>query len=228
MVSDSGQKSIEIMVQKLKGKGYEVVIEPSPAEIPFELPDYQPDLLATKGDENLIIEIKSKNFPRSIERYKAISDIISRQSNWRFMLSTIDDNYQDEGVQLTVEANTESVTKLLTKLELILDSESSNLALPYLWTAYISGMRIVGQRKGIPIDAVSDKSVLNYMYSLGEISNEEYSKALSYLSLRNAMVHSLDIEISKDQMDEVRFFIIHKLVEWELVSQDFLKLHVQK
>ncbi|UBF26077.1 hypothetical protein K9N68_31855 [Kovacikia minuta CCNUW1] len=225
MVSNSEQRtSIEVVAQALEEKGYSVVIEPSPSTIPFELPNYQPDLLATRGDEHLIIEVKSRDFARPLERYKEISEIVSRQKNWRFMLSTIEDRYQDEGTVLTTDIDTKSLAKFISKLELILDTENYDLALPYLWTAYISGMRILGQRQGVPIDAASDKSVLNYMYSLGEISNEEYSNSLQYLKLRNEIVHRLDIKISKEQANEMRLFVIGKLVEWGLLSKDLLTL----
>lgn len=226
MISSSERRAIEVVAQELEEKGYSVVVEPKPATLPFELPSYQPDLLASRGDEHLIIEIKSKDFPRTLERYKEISEIVGRHKNWRFMISTIEDRC-DEGAVLTTNIDVDSLSKLIVKLKFIFDAENYELAVPYLWTAYISGMRIIGQYRGVPIDAASDKSVLNYMYSLGEISYEEYSRSLQYLKLRNKIVHGLDFEMSRDQASEMRFFVVEKLVDWGLISQDLLAFNHQ-
>jgi hypothetical protein len=48
------------IVEKYKLQGFEVVIEPSKSLIPFDLGNYCPDLIASKGlDEGYIIEIKN-------------------------------------------------------------------------------------------------------------------------------------------------------------------------
>lgn len=228
MTKRSEREAVEMVAREFEEKGYSVAMEPDPATLPFDLPNYRPDFLATRGDEHLIIEIKSRASPRSLERYKEIAEIVGRQKNWRFMLSTIEEQYQDEGTALTTDVDTTALSQLIKKLELLFNSENYALALPYLWTAYISGMRIVGQNNGVPVDATSDKSVLNYMYSLGEISNDEYSESLQYLALRNELVHRLDVQISEAQANEMRFFVIGKLIEWGLLNKDLLPMSLSK
>lgn len=206
------------VVNDLKEKGYSVITEPDPSIIPFDLHQYRPDILATRGNENLIIEIKARGSHRSIERYKEIAEIVSGHENWRFMLSTIDETDPTERSPIEDPADPRSLSRMLNKLENLLSGENYDLALPYLWSVYISAMRIVGERAGVPVDVTSDRSVLNHMYSLGEISSDEYESARKFLEIRNKAVHSLEVNISREEISEMYHHTKHKLLEWGLIQ----------
>jgi hypothetical protein len=214
----NSELAVRSTVDDLRKQGYAVIVEPDPASIPFDLQQYRPNILATRGDENLIIEIKTRGDHRSIERYQEIAKIVGSHENWRFMLSTIDELEPIDRASGENQANPQSLKQMLNKLELLLSSENYDLALPYLWSVYISAMRIVGQRADVPIDITSDRSVLNYMYSLGEISGDEYESARTFLELRNKAVHSLEVDVSREAMLEMYGHTQHKLREWGLIQ----------
>ncbi len=218
-MSGSTQEKLAVQstANELKEKGYSVVVEPDPSIIPFDLNRYRPDILATRGDENLIIDIKLRGSHRSIERYKEIADIVGSHENWRFMLSTIDDIEPIERTLSEGQADPQTLKKMLDRLETLLSGENYDLALPYLWSVYISAMRLAGEKAGVPIDATSDRSVLNYMYSLGEISNDEYELAQNFLENRNRAVHSLALSISREATFKMYNHTKHKLLEWSLI-----------
>ncbi len=218
MMIDRERIAIETIAKELEDNGYTVFIEPDTSMIPFDLQNYRPDILATNTEENLIVEVKSRSTPRTIERYKHIAETISKQKKWRFMLTTVDDQYQSEHTAIKSDFDIEAITKILHKLDRLFETESYDLALPYLWSVYISGMRTVGYKHGVPIDATTDKSVLNYMYSLGEISNDEFEQSLLFLNLRNQLIHTFDISITKEQSIEMREYVKKKLVDWNLLT----------
>lgn len=218
MMNDRERIAIETIAKELEGNGYTVFIEPDASMIPFDLQNYRPDIFATNNKENLIVEVKSRSNPRTIERYKQIAETVSKQKNWRFMLTTVDDKYQSEQAVIRSDFDIEALPKILHKLDRLFETESYDLALPYLWSIYISGMRTVGYKHDVPIDTTTDKSVLNYMYSLGEISNEEFEKALSFLNLRNQLIHTFTIQITKKQAIEMREYVKKKLVDWGLLT----------
>jgi len=218
MTKDRHRIAINTIAKELEENGYTVVIEPDPSMIPFDLQNYCPDILATNDRENLIVEVKSRSTPRSIKRYKQISETVSKQQNWRFMLTTVDDRYQSEGPLIKADIDTEAFPKILHKLDRLFETESYDLALPYLWSVYISGMRTIGYKHGVPIDVTTDKSVLNYMYSLGEISNEEFKKSLFFLDLRNKLINTFDSQITKEQAIEMQDYVKKKLVDWGFLT----------
>jgi len=212
----SKQQTVQSTANDLKKQGYVVVIEPDSSSIPFDLKQYRPDILATRGDENLIIDIKTRGSRRSIERYQEIAEIVGSHENWRFMLSTIDATAS--GYSSTNHPSVEALNQMLSKLDSLLSGNNYDLALPYLWSVYIAGMRIAGEHSAIPIDATSDRSVLDYMYSLGELSSDEYEFARSFLELRNKAVHSVEVNISKEAVLEIYQHTKCKLNEWELTQ----------
>jgi hypothetical protein len=51
---------ISAVAERYRLDGYEVVIEPEPNAIPFDLGGYRPDLLARKGGVTTIVESRAK------------------------------------------------------------------------------------------------------------------------------------------------------------------------
>ncbi len=211
-------RAIEKIANELKDDGYVVVIEPDSALIPFDLRGYRPDLLATRDGENLLVEVKTRNHSRSLERYREIAAIVSQQKNWRFLLSTVGEDTPNSTV-LDGAIEVDALARLMKQLDPLLDGESYILAVPYLWHVYIAGMRAAGRGAGVPIDATSDSSVLNYMYSLGEISNEDLRRSRELLNLRNEVAHGVtSTTISRNDTLALRDFVKKKLADWGLLS----------
>lgn len=219
-MNKSVQESLAIRstAEDLRKQGYAVTVEPASAVIPFDLKQYRPDILASRGDENLIIDIKARGSRRSIERYKEIAEIVGSHKNWRFMLSTVDETEPDGYTAVGQRPDTDSLGRMLGKIDLLLSGENYDLAIPYLWLVYVSALRIVGERAKVPMDETSDGSVLNYLYSMGELSADEYELAKNFLALRNKTAHRLDVEISKETVLELYRHTQQKLREYDLVQ----------
>ena len=73
-------KATRSLAKQLEDEGYAVIIEPSPEQMPFTLGGYIPDLLATKKNDNLVIEIKPRNTPNLVSRYREVADMIQTHS----------------------------------------------------------------------------------------------------------------------------------------------------
>src|SRR5438876_11043331 len=67
-------------------KGYKVIIEPSRGDIPSFIKNYQPDIIATSDNDNVIIEVKTRTDFSTIEKLRDIADIVNKRENWRFEL----------------------------------------------------------------------------------------------------------------------------------------------
>ena len=206
-----------LIAKELEEQGYSVTLDPDPTLIPFSLKNYRPDLLATRSQENLIVEVKTREDTRSIERYKAIAEEIGKHKGWRFMLSTIDEPYQSESPGIKQELSDDAILRALSMIDLLLESNSFEMAIPYLWTVYISGMRSAGRRQGIPVDATTDRSVLNYTYTMGLLSAADYEKSRSFLSIRNKMIHTFECGLGKRDVQSLVDFTKNKLHEWQVV-----------
>lgn len=75
-----------------EARGYDVIERPRPDEFPFEVEysvSYRPSLLARRGDENIVFEIRES--PGSLRRPMQRSEEIRKHRNWSFFLITGED-----------------------------------------------------------------------------------------------------------------------------------------
>jgi Holliday junction resolvase len=208
----------KLLAKELEDQGYSVIFEPDPSQIPFSIINCQPDLIATGAAGNLIVEVRTRSDSRSIERYKQIAEEVSKHNGWQFMLSTIDDSYQNESPEIKQELSDDAIIRALARIDSLLGSDSYEMAVPTLWCIFISGMRSSGRRKGLPMDATNDRSVINYMYSWGQISASEYEESKAFLSIRNQLVHTFEANLSKNQVQRLVEFTKQKLCEWGIIT----------
>lgn len=211
--------AVRKMAKRLESDGYNVVVEPGADAIPFNVFGYRPDILATRGKEHVLVEVKTTSTERSLETYKRIADAVAKRPNWRFMLTTVSaDSDSDDGVATPI-ANEDEIRSLLQRLDPLIDSDNFAFAVPYLWNAIMAGLRTRAFAKNVPVDATSDLRVINYMYSLGEISHADYETLRSYSELRNEVTHSISAHVSRAQVVEFREYVRKKLEEWGLLPQ---------
>jgi uncharacterized protein YutE (UPF0331/DUF86 family) len=79
---------VDRVAQKLVGDGYEVRVEPGPGFLPGELAHFRPDILATRGDENLVVEVKLTPDPAAGGPLQALAEAVRKRPGWRFELVT--------------------------------------------------------------------------------------------------------------------------------------------
>lgn len=89
-------EKVQSMAQDLSQKGYEVLIEPSNSQLPFDLEGYNPDLIARKNNEGIIVEIKGNLKHLSVDKFQNIAQRIASHDGWRFILVPIEK--QDEEI----------------------------------------------------------------------------------------------------------------------------------
>jgi hypothetical protein len=209
---------------QLEQDGYTVAIEPGASAVPFDLAGYQPDIIAKKGGETVIVEVKTRSSPQTLERYKHIAERVATQPHWRFLISTVSPDTLDEDAPSTNSEDLQALTAYLSRVSLLLRSENDAFATPYLWSALMHAMREYSSRKGVPVDSNSDLRVLNYMYSLGELSNEDYQQARHYHALRNNLLHRLDAQPDRSQVLGLAAFLKAKLQEWGIPGGEVLQV----
>lgn len=213
-MSDNHRMAVKNIARQLEKDGYVVQIEPAAAIIPFDLFGYQADILATKGEERLLVEVKTADSRRSLEKYKKISDIVSRHPNWRFLLTTVPPAVEPEEAIAPPDVGRDEIRALVQRLDALLASESYSFAIPYLWNALMAGLRTRAFERKVPVDAVSDLRVISYMYSSGEISHEDYETMRRYYELRSSQTHSVSLAVPKAEVFELRDYVGDKLKEW--------------
>lgn len=197
-----------LIAKRYEEQGYAVTIEPEPHVIPFSLGGYHPDLLATKGKENLLVEVKIAGAKRDEQRYFRLAEEIERHQGWRFMLVTVPEDELQEQISSADDSSVLSIRANLRKIDQLLGHpDFAKFVVPHLWVAYIVALRQLVRREMGNVRDSSDFSLLNKAYSDGVISIEEYEQGRNFLHLRNLAVHSLTAEASADECKKFRRMI---------------------
>lgn len=207
------------LAKKYRDNNYEVEIEPSSNHVPFDLNGYRPDMIATKGDAKLIIEVKQKIQRVSIERLQEIAQLISRHEGWRFIVVTPDDienNYlPDDG---NVCPTWEELSKQANKIPVIIESIGNAASLVYIWGLIEAVLRRYAIDLSIPIERLPFTRIAKHLYSIGELSVDELNLLLTTQVARNKAAHGYHVEITRDELNHSVDFINGMLSNKKLVT----------
>ena len=196
---------VKSLAEKYVNEGFDVVIEPkmNQLQLPFDLGNYQPDIIATKNNSGLVIDVKTSPSRVSVENLQDISEKISRHSGWHFLLVTLEDLPSWE----ELIDNFSQVGKLI---------ENNNIepAFLFLWSVFEGALRKRAVDASIPIERLPVIRLLRSMYSLGELSISEFDIIQACLKERNRMVHGYIQKLDLEVLHTFIMLIVKLLVEW--------------
>lgn len=171
--------------------GYQVETNPDLKCLPFDLRGYRPDLIATRDDEKLIVEVKGSVLRASIDRYKEIAELVSSYPGWRFVLVTPDD-ISDVGASRIL--GWEQIIKRRLGAARLLETGQTSAAFLLLWTALEAAMRRQARESQDPAERLPVSSLVKHLYSSGELSMEQYDRANRHLRTRNQVAHGYEVD----------------------------------
>lgn len=183
------------LAKRYAERGYVVALNPPPSAFPFSLGGYQPDILASKGDEKLVLSIKTADVEIDTEFVKRAAEQIGKHEGWTFLIATLPEEEMEERPLIAAcGMSTRSIESRLRYLDrLAAKPDLAGLVLPKIWVAYVSLLQILLVKEDVDINPRTDLNLLNNAYSLGILSFQEYETARQLLELRDRAVRSLDI-----------------------------------
>jgi len=205
------------IAEKYKSQGFEVVIEPSRSLIPFDLGNYYPDLMARKGvNEGYIIEIKNSIAKISVDRYREIAEIVAQHHGWRFLLITGEDissgDPKDDSELLTWE----QMLQRQEKAQRFLAMGEVEVAFWYLWGILEAAMRRQARQVAIPIERFPANSLINHLYSQGELSMEEFDQVRVIQAIRDRLAHGYQLLNLEEPTKQLQVLVNELIAMWKI------------
>src|SRR3954465_2370643 len=77
------------IAEEYRSRGYEVFEAPSAEQLPDFLSGYQPDLLIRKGNEAIVVEVKSRSSLAKDPRIRDLARLLQTKPNWNFELVVV-------------------------------------------------------------------------------------------------------------------------------------------
>lgn len=208
---------VESLIKKYRDEGFTVIQNPKADQLPFDLDNYQPDILATKNqnESGLIIEVKTSISPVSVERLQSVAEEISRHPGWHFLLVTLED-IEAESLPGTSEElpSWEEIIDHFSQVSKLIENNNIEPAFLFLWSVFEGALRKRSLDVSIPIERLPAIRLLRSMYSLGELSISEFDIIQACLEERNRLAHGYIQKLNSQILTAFVILFVKLLIEW--------------
>lgn len=183
------RQRLERIADEYRAQGYDVLVEPSGRDVPSFLENHRPDLIARRGDERLVIEIKPSPAVAGGDRVRDLAERIEREPGWKFVLiatSPAEELLPGERLSLLSEAE---VGQRLEQARLLLDSGHREAAFLLAWSAIEGQLRAMAVAEGLPLPRPDTPTLLRQSVSLGLVDREQHRLLTEAYRSRGAVAH---------------------------------------
>ena len=178
------------LAEEYRDKGYEISFHPNPEDLPDFLRNYRPDMVVRRGEEAVIIEVKSRRtLSSSSSQYlQNLAQSVEQHPGWRFEL--VMTNPEDTVYSPNAE-NSLQQPEIETRLQVArqLATQYPESAILYSWSLVEATLRLVAEQEGISLQRLDPLYLIKQLVIEGIISRPEYQLLINSLSLRNAIAH---------------------------------------
>jgi hypothetical protein len=180
---------LEEIAAEYEARGYEVLVEPSPEQLPEFLVGFRPDLVARGPNDCVVVEVKVGTQTAASERFRELAETIQRQPGWRFSLVVIDPRSDEVAPPTQPLLDRQAIVDRLERANELLQTGAPDAAFLLMWISVEALLRHIATREGLPLERVPSSSLLKELFSLGILSRSELEVAQRAFAVRNALVH---------------------------------------
>lgn len=195
--------------------GYEVTVEPNPNVVPFDLGNYRPDLIVQKGDQAIIIEVKTAADHISVDQFQTVAEEVRRHSGWRFVLVTAQDISSAPLVEENMNQPTwAEISEQADHAQHLAELGEKDAAYLILWIAFERMLRLQVRSIALPVDRLDSSILIRQLYSNGELTIEQFDMALACRKIRNSIVHGFGNPDTPEAINRLNVLVRDLVAEW--------------
>jgi len=192
---DSERFRLEKIAADYQTQGYDVKVQPRPAELPDFLAGFKPDLIISGKGETIVFEVKTREELKNAPFTPALEAALNKQPGWRFEL--IIDGAGSE------QRETLSADQIRASLDEATDLKQRNhptAALLLLWSAIEGALRLLANRENVELESYAPEYVLKRLYSLGLLGREHYQTLDRAMHKRNQAAHGFQASVEPEDL----------------------------
>lgn len=217
-------EKIKSLAEKYESQGFRVLFKPKTDELPFDLGNYQPDIIAIKDGSGLIIEVKNSLNRLSVDRLQALAEEVSKHQGWCFLLVTLED-IEAKSLPGTSEQlpSWQELTDRFIQAHKLIENNEIEPAFLYMWSIFEGVLRKRAIDVLIPIERFPFIGLIKHLYSLGELSISQFDLAKACFEIHNPLAHGyierLNLQILHDFDNLVRELLNEWINESEITEK---------
>jgi hypothetical protein len=179
------------IAEDYRTREYEVTMQPGPDQLPPSLSAYRPSILARKGDETVVIEIRSRPASRRRPPLEGLAGAVRALPGWRLELVLAEPDIAFPLPVTTLPWSEREACRALDEAEELLKAGHAEAALLMAWAGTEATLRLVAGREGVKAERNEANFLLERLTTEGVLGQREYQVLNGALSLRNAIAHGL-------------------------------------
>jgi Holliday junction resolvase len=200
----SGAATLERIAEGFRRRGYEVVVQPTAEQRPSFLSDFTPDMIAHRGDEHLVIDVK--NAPQEVEggQLSALSSLVSAHPGWRFILMAPPPKeklFPGESLRVMTQ---EEIQRGLEEARTLEKTGHPEAALLLAWAAIEASLRLLSYREGISLGRPDTGTLLRNLASEGLLDRDTFQRLNDLFKLRSVLAHGFVRDLREEAADTSR------------------------
>jgi REase_AHJR-like len=174
------------LTKEFTEEGYEQLV-PRPADLPH---GYMPDLMFTKGDEVVVVELKAPEDYRDLHDLRLLKSTIENKPNWHFRLYVV----PPQGEQEILDDNPD-VDELIETADRLNREKQFEAASVVLWIALETSLRVLlTSRQDRPNPGVSGVSMARRLRADGDLDDTDLDLIYIASQVRNRAAHGYRLE----------------------------------
>ena len=192
---------VQEVASRYEADGYDVIIEPSPNELPGFLRPFHPDIIAVRPGRSVAVEVRSLNKIRRADYWREFAEAIEHAPQWHLELISGSEEPEAEALSQT------EIRSLLHESEQIEQSGVLNASLLIAWSAAEAAMRVVLERYNIAASDVRPAALISRSFTDGLLGREDYDFLLYCMQKRNAIAHGFRQDVTVEDSIKLRKII---------------------
>ena len=187
-------KKVKQVAKKYREQGYNVIIEPLPQQLPTFLGELQPDLIAMKEGDQVVIEVKAKEALRASDLVRHIADAVRKQKGWRFELVLLPSAASAQSTKGWELLGFQEIEQYVKEARHAASLSQFIPAFIFIWIAIEATLRRIAQKSDVSPALLSPKALLKELVFNGGISRLQYRTIEGIANLRTHVVHGFKEE----------------------------------
>jgi len=211
------QQRLREIAREYRARGYAVLLEPPPDQLPTFLRSFRIDMLARNAEENVIVEVRTQESLTNAPELDAVARALEEQESWRFELVVT--NPKDRTTVQFKNATSlddRDITYRLREARQLSDQEHGEAALLLAWSATEALLRAIAEEEAIASTQTNPSQLVKSLFTYGVLDTEQYQTLQRGLQTRNMVVHGY-----KEQQSFVR--IVEQILQ---LANQLLRHHI--
>ncbi|MEH2292379.1 hypothetical protein [Nostoc sp.] len=211
------EEKLKSLAEKYESQGFHVLTGLKTDELPFDLGNYQPDLIVTKNNLGFVIEIRTSLSRIYVERLQALAEEVSKHPGWRFLLVTLED-IEGKSLPGTSEKliSWQELTDQFVQAHKLLENDEIQSGFLSIWSIFEDALRKRAIDVSIPIERFPVIGLIRHLYSLGELSISQFDIAQACLEVSNRLAHGYIENLNLPFVHNFDNLVRELLTEWKV------------